>query len=735
MPFNTLLLADRGYPSCSRRHKRGSLHLLLAFLVAAILMLKLATADAASLTAGPASVAPGGTVTSSWSGLSTSPAWVLLYRSGSADTAYLEWRSATGWSGSTSFTIPATLAAGTYETRLFNSAGRIAVSNSFSVGAPATVAASPASVNAGSPITTSWSGAPATGGWVLLYARGAPDSAYLASRAATAGTGSGSLSVPATTAAGTYEVRLFATSGRLATSNAFTVGGGASADRTAPSVPTGLTGTALSSTQIRLNWNASSDNVGVKGYYVYLNDVALGTTTGTTYTHNGLTAGTTYRYRVSAYDAVPNHSAWTATPVAVTTPGGSTPPPATGYLPVIPGKAGYGMQTRAGRGGTVYKVTNLNASGTGSLRACTDASGPRVCVFEVSGNIDLGGSELNVYNPFLTIAGQTAPAPGISLINGSFGIVTHDVLVQHIRSRGGLVPTRRTPFSIDNTPGATYNVVIDHVSMAWSTDDLALTWWGAHDITWSHVLATGELNNTGVYFDAAGKVMLTDSGDYNIFVTDSALLTGYQRMPLAQANPFVFVNNVVYNWGGVATEYTRQRVSSGGKFVVVNNHYRTGPLHAQAWVKKPIFLRDNLVPGMEIYLDGNYAPDFAASQQWDLVDNRGPFTQSQMQATSLPAWPTGYVAKSAASGSLFETVLNNVGAFPLSRDSLDARLVSDARNRTGGYVTSTTFPTLANNYRALTLPANPNGDDNGNGYTNLEEWLHCMAAQVEGRAC
>src|SRR5262245_6732199 len=101
------------------------------------------------------------------------------------------------------------------------------------------------------------------------------------------------------------------------------------------------------------------------------------------------------------------------------------------YLSVIPGKAGYGMQTPAVRGGTVYKVTNLNASGAGSFRAAVEASGPRVVVFEVSGNIDLGGGEINVYNPYLTIAGQTAPAPGISIINGGFALVTHDVLMKH----------------------------------------------------------------------------------------------------------------------------------------------------------------------------------------------------------------------------------------------------------------------------------------------------------------
>ena len=83
-------------------------------------------------------------------------------------------------------------------------------------------------------------------------------------------------------------------------------------------------------------------------------------------------------------------------------------------VPVIPGGAGFGMETPAGRGGTVYKVTNLNESGTGSLGACVAASGPRVCVFEVSGTIRIS-SDLIIRNNNLHIAGQTAPSPGIMI--------------------------------------------------------------------------------------------------------------------------------------------------------------------------------------------------------------------------------------------------------------------------------------------------------------------------------
>ena len=83
-------------------------------------------------------------------------------------------------------------------------------------------------------------------------------------------------------------------------------------------------------------------------------------------------------------------------------------------LPVIPGAAGFGIDTPAGRGGTVYKVTNLNASGAGSLKACVDGTTARTCVFEVSGTIRLT-SDLIIRNSKITIAGQTAPSPGIMI--------------------------------------------------------------------------------------------------------------------------------------------------------------------------------------------------------------------------------------------------------------------------------------------------------------------------------
>src|SRR6201994_3631685 len=102
------------------------------------------------------------------------------------------------------------------------------------------------------------------------------------------------------------------------------------------------------------------------------------------------------------------------------------------------GAVGWGAQTPGGRGGRIIRVTNLDAAGPGSFRAAVEAHGPRIVVFEVGGVIDLGLTTLSITEPFLTIAGQTAPSPGITIIRGGIDVHGHDVIVRHIRIRTGV---------------------------------------------------------------------------------------------------------------------------------------------------------------------------------------------------------------------------------------------------------------------------------------------------------
>src|SRR3989338_1315889 len=103
----------------------------------------------------------------------------------------------------------------------------------------------------------------------------------------------------------------------------------------------------------------------------------------------------------------------------------------------FPGAQGWAATTPGGRGGQIIRVTTLAADGPGSFREAVETKGPRIVVFEVGGVIDLGGKVPAIREPFLTIAGQTAPSPGVTFIKGGIDIATHDVVVRHIRVRPG----------------------------------------------------------------------------------------------------------------------------------------------------------------------------------------------------------------------------------------------------------------------------------------------------------
>jgi len=104
----------------------------------------------------------------------------------------------------------------------------------------------------------------------------------------------------------------------------------------------------------------------------------------------------------------------------------------------FPGAVGWAAQTPGGRGGKIIRVTNLNADGPGSLKEAIETAGPRIVVFEVGGVIDLKRSTLTIREPFITIAGQTAPSPGITIIRGGLILRGHDAIIRHLRVRTGV---------------------------------------------------------------------------------------------------------------------------------------------------------------------------------------------------------------------------------------------------------------------------------------------------------
>ncbi len=137
-------------------------------------------------------------------------------------------------------------------------------------------------------------------------------------------------------------------------------------------------------------------------------------------------------------------------------------------IPAFPGAEGFGAYANGGRGGDVYYVNNLNTSGTGSFAdaIATVPSSGRTIVFSVSGYIHVNKTSLNKSR--VTIAGQTAPGEGIGFKDGSFIINGSDVIIRHARFRHGDQAAGGDCINLDE--GIT-NVILDHVSLAFSTDE------------------------------------------------------------------------------------------------------------------------------------------------------------------------------------------------------------------------------------------------------------------------
>lgn len=423
-------------------------------------------------------------------------------------------------------------------------------------------------------------------------------------------------------------------------------------------------------------------------------------------------------------------------------------------LPIIPGAAGFGMETPAGSGRhldpphtTVIKVTNLNGSGPGSLRAALEAEGPRTVVFEVSGNIEMVGS-VEIKHPYLTVAGQTAPSPGITLKRCQLLVRASDVLIQHLRVRVGdlLDPSRperdeksgwtqwseRDCMKVDGD-----RVVIDHCSFSWATDENVQS--RGSRLTFRHNIFSEGLetpkhhkggHSKGLLLMNQGRPGTREEGQ-DIAVIGNLFAHNKDRNPnVSGGMTAVVANNLVYNANvGIKCVDNAQRgpllVSAVGNVI---RRTRYG-IVARAWDRSTrlYFAPDNVING-KTYL--------SESEVWkDVYMPFEPGVPDGNRAAKAPIAVPGLTVKPAAEVEAW--VLANAGARPADRDPVDQRIVKSVREGKGAILKSQAdvggWPVLAENRRELTIPQNPTGDDDGDGYTNLEEWLHAFAGEVERR--
>ena len=414
-------------------------------------------------------------------------------------------------------------------------------------------------------------------------------------------------------------------------------------------------------------------------------------------------------------------------------------------LKIFPGAEGFGTGTRGGRGGTIYRVTNLNDSGTGSLRAAVQASGPRIVVFEVSGVITLQ-NPLIITNPFITIAGQTAPVPGIMLKNRRLTIATHDVLVQHIRVRPGDARSNNSSEEGERDSlgivGHTdiYNVVVDHCSFQWAVDEV-IGIWGYKDsrldnITISNCIVSEALDHSINPQGAHSKGFLI--GDYakKVAVLRNLISSSDDRNgPNAKGGTSsVVINNYVYNAGRSGRMHYSDSYNAGPLLqTTIGNVFRDGPEYA---TKAPLWWHDNTKAGSKVFASDNLI--LRLNESVASVPLMDPPSWGNPQVGTPPVPYDGITI--LPTSSVKNHVLQNCGARPAERgtangDRLDERVVNDVWNGSGAIIDAPAqgggWPTYARNTRQFVAPANPNGDDDGDGYTNIEEVLHQMAQTIE----
>ena len=430
-----------------------------------------------------------------------------------------------------------------------------------------------------------------------------------------------------------------------------------------------------------LNWESAKDAVAHRIYFGTDKKAVANATekspefkgklTSNQFELGKLYSGTKYYWRVDELDAkgiVTLGTVWSFKPAQL----------------AFPGAEGYGRFAVGGRGGKVVEVTNLNDSGAGSLRDAVDQPiGPRTIVFNVSGNIKLQ-SRLVVNQPYITIAGQTAPGEGITISKAPVGLTGNDGVIRFLKVRIG----GGTTFDGMGLTGANHSI-IDHCSISWTIDE-SFSSRGSHNITLQRTLISEALNIAGHDKYPAGKMhgyAATIGGDVGSFHHNLLAHNEGRNWSIGgglngdgyYGGKLDIRNNVVYNWG--------HRTTDGGASEVnfVNNFYKPG-------VSTKIFVALNAqIEGVgkgkqQYYFDGNVMPGYFDEKN---QDKGRKFTISNKAIVDYPVFlPKPFFesfVKTQTADAAYKDVLSDVGANQPFFDKHDNRIVDETLKGTFTY--------------------------------------------------
>ncbi len=332
----------------------------------------------------------------------------------------------------------------------------------------------------------------------------------------------------------------------------------------------------------------------------------------------------------------------------------------------FPTAEGFGKYTTGGRDGIVYKVTNLSDDGEGSLRKGILKKGPRIIVFEVSGTIELT-SKLDINRGDLTILGQTAPEGGITLKGYPVTIKSDNVIMRYLRFRMG---------DIHGIEGDalgcrdTKNVIIDHCSISWGTDENA-SFYNNENFTLQWCIISEALNNSVHEKGAHGYGGIW--GGVNASFHHNLIMSNNSRNPRFSGSSTTenskrefldFRNNVIYNWG-------ENSIYGGesGTYNMINNYFKSGPATTSSKLDRIVSPSE---PYGQFYIDGNFVYGYE-----DINDNNWnggvQCENPELARLKEPVAISNNVITSSAKKA-YKSVLKSVG-LNLYRDDVDVRLI------------------------------------------------------------
>jgi len=451
-------------------------------------------------------------------------------------------------------------------------------------------------------------------------------------------------------------------------------------------------------------------------------------------------------------------------------PNPTPPTPVIETAIAFPGAEGYGKIATGGRGGKVIKVTNLEDSGAGSLREAIGTTGPRIIVFEVSGNIVLK-SKLQIKSGDVTIAGQTAPGDGICIQNYELNVDANNVIIRFMRFRMGDI----TKNEQDALWGRyREKIIVDHCSMSWSIDECS-SFYANKDFTMQWCVLSESLNKSFHEKDDHGYGAIWGGSNatfhHNLLAhhnSRNARFDGGNRSGTG-LSPFGidkvdYRNNVIYNWGSNSAYG-----GENGEYNMVANYYKPGPGTESSKRKRVMQISmetedvGKYGPGYgRFFIDGNYMDGNTTVTQdnWNGgVDLASGVSLVSAKATS--AFTVTQPIPTHTALQAYDAVLLYGGA-SFKRDAVDVRIMKEVKEGTVTYNGSKTskkgiidsqtdvggWPVL----QSLAAPkdtdndgmpddwetakgldpkvANANGKSLSTGYDNIEVYINSLVSTI-----